>query len=453
MGTIFSASSSSSSKKRVKKDMYIDERRSYKKPKRKISKKYLNILISDRVVSYVYDPYDVFAMSLISKESFLRISKMELFWFHSCVLSLGLGDWRWFFDKKKKYDLSKLKTWMEVHSILRSIRIKHVADELFLKAFPEKLKFGKEETWEICKSINRNRMDSLFCDLMKTYSNFNEGRGDNQCDIYPIGIAAYVRRRTSKSVSIFEAKGKDFLNNIKTLTKHLESVIYDPLEYPSIDSEEAHESFQKKGPSLKKYIENPDVNFVHMRDEGREFSEMSFRIILSKMYGFVIQKYIIHEGCDNHTMVLKILHEAIENAVEEFINDDMMMDFEDGIRPENMMDDMSVFYTSDLIAPLQKLLKKNLTVEMFPKFPSWKQYNVIDYSDEACMRLQQCASSYLKRVNKLMGSDEDKTQWLLLSDSDRMPYGPQSNDHNGVVYLALVSKKWVWVIMGKSNSC
>jgi hypothetical protein len=468
MGSLFSKSEeTSSTNKKRKKDPYVDMRRSYKKPKRKMTKhRITRVLANERVVSFSdRSGYDVFSLGLTCKAAYRSVSQMEMYWYQASV-AVGLGDWNWFFTSSNhNKKVPGMKSWIQVHSFLRSSKVKFVSDDL-KAAFPETLKFGKKETWTKCK-LNRNHLDSLFSDFVTLFQGFNEGRCDNQCDIYPIGMEAYIRSpaKDLKQDIVSEKEGKDLMNDMKCLTKHLGVWLYDPLEYPTIDNESTYETMTMSGQSLKEFLENPDVNFVHIRSDARENSHRSIRILFSKMFSYVLQVHFPNVVRTQYMTSLKILHVAIENAFKLIKDADYAPEETNGVRPDTY-DDLDVMYTSDLIKPLQDALcqvlstkKKNtITVDMFPIFPSSsRQYSVDHYLDLIYPRLKRSASTYLKRLNqslkKKKNDDDNETTWLLLSDSDRMPIGPQSNDHNGIVYLALLTRRFAWVLMGKSDSC
>ena len=91
-----------------------------------------------------------------------------------------------------------------------------------------------------------------------------------------------------------------------------------------------------------------------------------------------------------------------------------------------------------------------MKVDMFPRFPSdSREWSVQEHMDSAYPRLKQCASAYLKRVHQSLGGTM-MTKALSILDSHRMPSGPNENDHNGIVYFALLTRKFAWVVMGKS---
>ena len=78
---------------------------------------------------------------------------------------------------------------------------------------------------------------------------------------------------------------------------------------------------------------------------------------------------------------------------------------------------------------------------MFPRFPSDSREVVSKYMDSAYPRLKQCASAYLKRVHQdLGGNDDDETKFLYVYDSDHAS-GANENDHNGIVYFALLTRR------------
>jgi hypothetical protein len=49
--------------------------------------------------------------------------------------------------------------------------------------------------------------------------------------------------------------------------------------------------------------------------------------------------------------------------------------------------------------------------------------------------------------------DENTVVVVSFSDSDKSPYGPGDNDHNGALNVAFVSRDWVWLVTGKTGSC
>ena len=237
------------------------------------------------------------------------------------------------------------------------------------------------------------------------------------------------------------------------------------LTHPSIKRECKHryETLTGKAPSLRNYLNDPHVNVVHFRADGeRDDVIRSCRILFSKMFSYVLQVHFPSIMKD-HLKTLRVLHTAIENAFEFVEDADNFPEEKNGVRPDDD-DDWGILYTSDLVKPFQDALSDVVpkikegtvvTADMFPFFPSdSREWSVEEHMDSAYPRLRKCASAYLKRVHQsLGGKDDDETKFLYLSDSDRMPSGPNTNDHNGIVYFALLTCKFAWVVMGKSDSC
>lgn len=224
-----------------------------------------------------------------------------------------------------------------------------------------------------------------------------------------------------------------------------------------------YETLTGKAPSLRNYLNDPHVNVVHFRADGeRDDVIRSCRILFSKMFSYVLQVHFPSIMKD-HLKTLRVLHTAIENAFEFVEDADNFPEEKNGVRPDDD-DDRGILYTSDLVKPFQDALSDVVpkikegtvvTADMFPFFPSdSREWSVEEHMDSAYPRLRKCASAYLKRVHQsLGGKDDDETKFLYLSDSDRMPSGPNTNDHNGIVYFALLTCKFAWVVMGKSDSC
>ena len=352
---------------------------------------------------------------------------MDSYWYHSSIL-VGMGNWNWFFSNKKNKILGK--SWMQVHSFLMYEKVRYVSNDL-KKAFPETLNFGTKETWNKCK-LNRNALDCAFSDLVHLFPAFNEGRGDNQCDIYPIGIEAYKRQphKGSREDIVSEKRGKDLLQDIQCLTAHLEDWLYDPLAYATWEVEETYETLTGRSPSLSKYINNPHVNVVSFRGDSRDDVLRSCRVLFSQMFSHVLQVHI-PSILKDPLMALRVLHTAIENAYSLVEDAEYIPDVMNGIRP-NDIEDWDILYTSDLVKPFQDALnrvvpklKEAVKANMFPLFPSdCRRWSVKHHMDCVYPRLKRCSTTYLNRVRQSLiksgddddNDDDEETKFLFLSD-------------------------------------
>ena len=235
MGLSFSSENKTKTRKEERVP-YIDERRSYKRPKHEMSKTMMNVLASENVVSFSMKK-NAMSLALSCENAYENISQMNSYWYAQSV-SVGAGDWNWFFMKNRKKIPGK--SWLEVHNFLIKEKARYVLNDL-KDAFPENLSFGKKETWKKCK-LNRDALNFAFSDLVHLFPAFNEGRGDRQCDVYPIGIEAYIREpgKGPKDDIVSEKRGEDLFKDIQCLGKHLEDFLYDPLNYASWDVEETY---------------------------------------------------------------------------------------------------------------------------------------------------------------------------------------------------------------------
>ena len=120
---------------------YIDKRRSYKRPKHKMSKTMMNVLASENVVSFSMKN-DAMSLALSCENAYENVSQMNSYWYAQSV-SVGAGDWNWFFMKDRKKIPGKS---CSVHNFLMKEKAATLND---LKDAFRELSFGKE-TWKKC---------------------------------------------------------------------------------------------------------------------------------------------------------------------------------------------------------------------------------------------------------------------------------------------------------------
>ena len=167
MGLSFS-SENKTKKRKEERVPYIDKRRSYKRPKHKMSKTMMNVLASENVVSFSMKN-DAMSLALSCENAYENVSQMNSYWYAQSV-SVGAGDWNWFFMKDRKKIPGK--SWLEVHNFLMKEKARYILNDL-KDAFPENLSFGKNETWKKCK-LNRDALNFAFSDLVHLFPAFNE---------------------------------------------------------------------------------------------------------------------------------------------------------------------------------------------------------------------------------------------------------------------------------------